>query len=258
MKTHIKDKVAEIVNGKLSSDQVEELVGFFKQALSNNLDHNDESFFRNLAYDMSGELKELALLIVEFRKDLKSKLCPEITDLAIKHIPQAADQLEGIIETTEIAANKIMDNLEGMQGYTESMEKIFAALKKGELALPGEEKISIKNGTVQTISPVINYVESGLDNYMSLISDTFVQMSFQDLTGQRIKRIMTLVGEMEQKLKSMIISFGFQLTEREKNPGISKEALQKVVDDKMIELAGPQRAGQGLGQADIDDLLMNL
>lgn len=258
MKDNLKEKVANIVNGKLSSDQIEELIGFFRQALSNNLDHDDETFFRNLAYEMSGDLKELALLIVDFRKDLKSKLCPEITDLAIKHIPQAADQLEGIIETTEIAANKIMDNLESMQGHTEGMEQIFNALKHGEIALPGKLKAPIESQTVQAIDPVIQYMESGIHNYMSLISDSFVQMSFQDLTGQRIKRIMTLVAQMEKKLKRMIISFGIQLTEHGKNPGISKQALQKAVDDKVIALAGPQRSGQGLDQADIDDILMNI
>ena len=42
MKEYIKEKVANIVNGKLSSDQVEELIGFFRQALFNNLDHDDE------------------------------------------------------------------------------------------------------------------------------------------------------------------------------------------------------------------------
>ena len=258
MKTKLKAKVADIVNGKLTSDQIEELIGFFRQALSNNLDAEDESFFRGLAYEVSGDLRDLALMLVDFRKDLKSKISPAITDLATKHIPQATDQLEGIIETTEIAANKIMDNLESMQGYTEKMGAVFATLRRGEIALPGTEKTFIENQTVQAIDPVIGYMESGVNNYMGLISDSFVQMSFRDLTGQRIKRIMALVGQMEQKLKEMIISFGIQLTEHEKNPNISRKDLQKAVDEKVVELAGPQRTGQGLGQADIDDLLMNL
>jgi len=258
VKEKLKEKVADIVNGKLTSEQIEELIGFFRQALSNNLDTEDESFFRNLAYEVSGDLRELALMLVDFRKDLKSRICPEITDLAIKHIPQATDQLEGIIETTEIAANKIMDNLESMQGYTEKMGAVFSTLKCGEIALPGAARTPLKNQTVQAIDPVISYMESGINAYMGLISDSFVQMSFQDLTGQRIKRIMALVGQMEQKLTRMIISFGIQLTEHGKNPDVSKQEMQKAVDEKVVELAGPQRTGQGLGQAAIDDLLMNL
>lgn len=258
MKNKLKAKVADMVNGKLTSDQIEELIGFFRQALSNNLGAEDETFFRNLAYEMSGDIRELALMLVDFRKDLKSKISPEITELTTKHIPQAANQLEGVIETTEIAANKIMDNLESMQGYTEKMGAVVATLRRGEIELPGAEKMSIENQALQAIEPVIGYMESGIDNYRGLISDSFVQMSFQDLTGQRIKRIMSLVGQMEHKLKTMIISFGIQLSEHGRNPNISKAELQKAVDDKVVELAGPQRAGQGLNQADIDNLLMNL
>ena len=78
------------------------------------------------------------------------------------------------------------------------------------------------------------------------------------MTGQRIKRIINLVSEMEERIKGMVISFGIKLNEREKNPGISQDELQKVVDEKVEELSGPQRQGQGLDQAGIDDLLANL
>jgi len=93
---------------------------------------------------------------------------------------------------------------------------------------------------------------------MSLISDSFVQMSFQDLTSQRIKRTMNLVSQMEGKIKDMVISFGIKLTEMEKNPDISKEGLQRAVEEKAIELAGPQKEGQGLDQSGIDELLANI
>ena len=80
---------------------------------------------------MSGSVKELALLVIQFRKDLKSKIHPEITDLTTKYIPQAADQLEGVIETTEMAANRIMDNLDVMQMHTEQLEMVMRSLKTG-------------------------------------------------------------------------------------------------------------------------------
>jgi len=50
-------------------------------------------------------------------------------------------------------------------------------------------------------------------------------MSFQDLTGQRIKRIIKLISQMEERIKRMIISSGIKLSERERNPGISEEEL---------------------------------
>jgi len=257
MKEHLKVKIANIINGKLTNEQTKELESFFMHAFSSNLEY-DENFFRSLSYEMTGELKKLALLIIDYRKDLKSKIEPGITDLTTKHIPQATDQLEGVIEATEIAANKIMDNLENMQVQTERIKGLVTSLKNGEIGLPEENNVSIDSQAIDAITPFINYMETGVQNYMSLISDSFDQLSFQDLTGQRIKRIITLVGEMEERLTKMIIAFGIKLTEREKNPDISKEELQKAVEEKVTELAGPQREGQGLDQGDIDALLSNL
>jgi len=136
MEDYIKGNLAKIVNNKLSDDKIDELKNFFRQTLSLNLEKDDEKFFKSLAYEMKGELKDFALLIVEFKKDLRSKISPEITDIATKYIPQTTDQLESIIETTEIAAHKIMDNLENMQGQIEKIGKIIAHLKKGEIRLP--------------------------------------------------------------------------------------------------------------------------
>lgn len=257
MKDHMKGKLAQIVNNKLSSDQLKELEDFFRQAFSNSLD-NDDEFFRNIAYDMTGELKELALLVIEFKNDMRSKIKPEIMDIATKYIPQATDQLEGIIETTEMAANKVMDNLETMQGHTEKMEEIISSIKDGEIRIPEGKNVRIDSHTIEAIFPLISYMESNANNYMSLISNSFVQMSFQDLTGQRIRRIMTLVSQMERKLKDMIIAFGIKLTKHEKNPDITTDELEKAVKEKVIELSGPQKAGQGLDQTDIDDLLAGL
>ncbi len=253
----LRTKIADLADGQLSSDQIEELIGFFEQALSNSSGHSDDNFFKNLSSDMTGGLKELALLIINFRRDLRSRICPEITDLAVNQIPEAADQLEGIIETTEVAANKIMDNLDSMQGQTDQMGLILKSLKNGDLDLSGD-KACLDPQTVEAITPLIKYMQSDIQKHDSLISDSFIQMSFQDLTGQRIKRIMTLVTHMEQRLKELIISFGIQLTEHEKNPHISEAELQQTIKDKVTELSGPQRAGQGLDQSGIDDLLMNL
>ena len=260
MSDDLKEKISMIVNGKLSTSQLEELTGFFKIALDDTMDQEDESFFKKLAYEMTGSVKELALLIINFRRSLKSKIQPEIMDLAEKHIPNAAYQLEGVIEATEMAANKIMDNLDAMQEDTAKLASTFSALKEGNLKVPGSRngEAKIDRQTLMTISPLLDYVELSTQNYLNLISDTFVQMSFQDLTGQRIKRIMGLVNQMEDKLRSMVVSFGFKLSEKKKNPSISEDELKRMVAAKESELAGPQKEGQGLDQAGIDDLLANL
>jgi chemotaxis protein CheZ len=261
MERNFEKEISSIVDGKLSSDEIERLTVYLRQAMAKCMEQDDEGFFKKLASEMTGGVKELASVLIDFRREFKSKINPNITDIATKYIPEAAYQLDGVIETTEAAANKVMDNLENMERNIGGIKKVFDSLREGSITIPGQEKdnhpIKMDEKTIITISPLIDYMESSTEDYVSMISDSFTQMSFQDLTGQRIKRIINLVSEMEEKIKSMVISFGIKLNEREKNPHVSQDELQRAVDEKVEELSGPQRQGQGLDQAGIDDLLAN-
>jgi len=170
MKNHLKEKIFSIVDDKLSSKEIEELIKFLRHTKANNMLFDDEVLFRDLTYEMTGRVKDLALLIIDFRRDLKSKIHPEITDIAIKYIPQATDQLVDIIDATEKAANKIMDNLDSMQEDIERMEKILSSLKEGKVMVPEGKndmvEIRIDGQTIKTISPLIDYIESSRKIYV--------------------------------------------------------------------------------------------
>ena len=258
----VRKEISAIVDGKLSPDEIEKLTDYLREAMTKSLEEDSEDFYRRLTSEMSGGVKELAMVLIDFRREFKSRLHPNITDIATKHIPEAADQLEGVIETTENAANRVMDNLEGMEKSILGTKKLFESLRNGRVTLPGGgnggRELVINEGVVNDIIPLVEFMESSTNDYMSLITDSFTQMSFQDLTGQRIKRIIKLVSVIEEKIKGMIISFGIKVNEKEKNPEISHDELQRVVEEKVEELSGPQRKGMGLDQAGIDDLLANL
>lgn len=260
MKTELKAKLSSIVDSKLNETQITELMEFVKETTDQEISQDDEVFFRDITYDLTGEVRELAMLILDFRRDLKAKLHPDIKELATKYIPQTTDQLEGVIETLEMAANTLMDNLEAMQLDTENVQRMIASLKEGKLTVPGEnpEPQTLSPEIVQALAPMTAYMEAHFEKVERLVADSFVQMSFQDLTGQRIKRIMGLVSQMEVRLRDMVISFGIKLATHEKNPTITKAALDRVVEEKVAELAGPQKAGGGLDQSCIDDMLANL
>jgi chemotaxis regulatin CheY-phosphate phosphatase CheZ len=241
MAIELREEIAQIVDGKLRKEELEELLRVIRGVLHRGLSPENDSFFRNLAHEMKGEMKELALMIMDVRKDLTLKIDPEITELAIKYIPQATDQLEGVIACTEMAANRIMDNLEAMQRDAEEMKNLLRELKQGE------GKISLAEG-----------VDSFLERHMALISNSFVQMSLQDLTGQRIKKITQLVTLTEERLRKMIISFGVKLNEKEKNPHLSEEELDKTVRETVSGFDSSAGSEQGLKQSDIDELLARI
>lgn len=252
MTSDYRAEIINIVSGKLSESEVEELT-FFKQAVSHAMDQDDEAFYRSVTQEMSGNVKELALVLINFRKDFTRKIRPHIEDIANVFIPQTSDQLEGIIETTEQAANTIMDNLDRMNQLVAENKGIISDMQNGKV-----DGHALERSMVETLSPALELLAVHNSEYQNLITDTFTQMSFQDLTGQRLQRIIKLVAEIEEKITKMVISFGLKLTEREKNPEISTEELQKKVDEQVQLLAGPQKKGGGLDQDGIDDLLNSL
>jgi chemotaxis protein CheZ len=261
MKEKLQAQIADIVDNKLPNEKLTALSAFLEAVVKDRQENEAEGFFRDLSYEMSSNVKDLATLFIDFRQELKSKTSPELTELATKDIPEAADQLEGIIETLEMAANNLMDNLEAMEGNTQKLDETVAALKAGKISIPrgeGTMEVELDETVIKSLTPLAYFIESNLQNGRALISDSFVQMSFQDLTGQRIKRIMGLVGQMERRLKSMVVSFGVKLSEHDKNPDASCAELDQAVEQKEADLAGPQKSGQGLDQSNIDDLLAAL
>jgi chemotaxis protein CheZ len=253
MTSDYRAEIINIVSGKLSESEVEELTFFFKQAISHAMDQDDEDFYRSVTAEMSGNVKELALVLINFRKEFTQKIRPHIEDIANVFIPQTSDQLEGIIETTEQAANTIMDNLDRMNQLVAGNKSIITAMQNGTV-----NGCPLAPAVVADLAPTLDVLAKHNGEYLDLITDTFTQMSFQDLTGQRLQRIIKLVGEIEEKITKMVISFGLKLTVREKNPELSAEELQKKVDEQAQFLAGPQKKGGGLDQDGIDDLLNSL
>ncbi|MCF8061979.1 MAG: protein phosphatase CheZ [Deltaproteobacteria bacterium] len=83
-------------------------------------------------------------------------------------------------------------------------------------------------------------------------------LSFQDLVGQRIQRIVRLVKSMELRIEDLIISFGIKIQRHKEDPSRTYEDLAREVEHYKSELMGPQTQGEGLDQEGIDDLLASL
>jgi len=262
MKQTFEDEIKNIVANKLSAHEMEQLTFFFKQAVTHAMDQDDDDFYKEMTSEMTGSVKDLALILIDFRKDFKLKIRPHIEDIAINYIPQTSDQLEGIIETTEQAANTIMDNLDRMGQVIGENKKISSDIKQLCLDVSQDDTARETNcfneESLARVMSAMDSLAANAEESMALITDTFTQMSFQDLTGQRLQRIIQLVSEIEGKIRNMVISFGIKLKEREKNPTLTAVELQKMVDEKAQALAGPQKKGGGLDQSDIDDLLGDL
>jgi len=136
------------------------------------------------------------------------------------HFGSMGEQLDAILQATETATNTIM----------EAVEKNDAVIQKIR------DKIS---------DPEVNAL---LDEINNNSGDVFEACSFQDITGQRVNKVVKSITYVEERVNSLIDVMGRSAIE-------SIEVLpesEKSADEKLLE--GPQLEGKGLSQDDIDSL----
>ena len=206
-------------------------------------------FFEALTVEFSGKIKEIAQELIEFRRDLQSRLNPELVDIAEKDIPEASYHLEGINQTLESSTMKIMDiNEEQLDLANKQLERLSALVPENDKAG------GISDGTMKVVEKEMEVLKRIAGLSMSMIEP----LSFQDLVGQRIQRIIRLVKSMETRIADLIISFGIKIQRHKEDPDRSFDDLRRDVEDYKSDLKGPQNEGEGLAQNDIDELLATL
>jgi chemotaxis regulatin CheY-phosphate phosphatase CheZ len=203
--------------------------------------------------EFSGKIKEVAQELINFRKDIQERIEPDIVEIASRDIPEASNQLEGINETLEESTMKIMDINE------ELMETANNKANDLEFLISGDG--NQEDGGIKTFDEAMEALEGQvkiLRDIGSMSMQLMEPLSFQDLVGQRIQRIIKLVRSMEIRIEELIVSFGIRLQKHKEDPSKTYEDLNRDVDIYLTELKGPQREGEGLDQAGIDDLLEGL
>ena len=77
-------------------------------------------------------------------------------------------------------------------------------------------------------------------------TEVYTACSFQDLTGQRTRKVIQVLRYLEDRINAMIGIWGL-------DGAMAAEAAEKrAVDGDKALLNGPARPGQGLDQADVD------
>ena len=111
----------KIEAGELTRADVENL-----KELIQKLKHGE--FFELLTMEFSGKIKEVARELIDFRKDIQTKIEPDIVEIASRDIPEASNQLEGINETLEESTMKIMDINEEQMELANSQLRVLEEL----------------------------------------------------------------------------------------------------------------------------------
>jgi chemotaxis protein CheZ len=198
----------------------------------------ESEFYRRLSEEMRSGLQEIYKEINAAAKSGADQA--QVTDSrqADKLFHEAADQLDQILRTTEQATTEIMDIVEKHLDLQATSNQILHSLKSG----------GVSKEQLQQLRDQRDLLNQDLISIMT-------SLSFQDLTGQRIKRIIEAIKKVEQIVLDLYLSTGIKIKAREETPEKNLEEIEVEAQKKVSELKGPQA---GADQANVDDLLAQL
>ncbi len=163
------------------------------------------------------ELESLSGFIVATKRDIAALRPDEVKD---DFLPAASDELDAIVAATADATHKIMDSAEMIEGVAATADQETAAI------------------------------------LTDAATQIFEACGFQDITGQRITKVVNALKDIEARVDSLINAFGDEIAEvKAREPAMPKKtgANGKGVDDAAL-LNGPQLEGEANSQDEIDKL----
>jgi chemotaxis protein CheZ len=197
----------------------------------------ESEFYKRLNEEMRQGLQDIYKEINEAAKNENGAHAASEKREADQLFQEAAQQLDKILQTTETATTEIMDIVEkhmDLQGQT-------ASLLEG-LATEGNAE-------------ALGRLRTANDDLGADLMRIMTTLSFQDLTGQRIKRIIEAIKKVEQIVFDLYLSTGIQLKARAEAPDRDISDLEAEAREKVSALRGPQTK---VKQGDVDDLLAQL
>jgi chemotaxis protein CheZ len=160
------------------------------------------------------ELEALARYIHHARREIAA-IGPD--DLNAQHIQSATDELDAVVGATEDATNRIMDVCDEI----------------GAIAA----RVDQENGAALNAA----------------VTSIFEACNFQDITGQRITKVVRTLKHIENKIEALVQVMGEEVQKtRQGDPSAQAEADP---NDESTLLNGPQLPGAAIDQNEIDRLL---
>ncbi len=145
------------------------------------------------------ELGELARYIETTMRKLSRVELPAVE--VSEQLPKASEHLHDLTRMTEEGTHAVMGLTEDLQ---DTRAKAAAALDQLASALVRARRGAAYVEQVGAIKQMLSGDEKRL-------LDIMTALSFQDLVGQRIKKIVAILDDVQHKLLEMIVVFGHRL-----------------------------------------------
>lgn len=196
-------------------------------------------FFRHLSTDLQDGLKRIYKEINTATRQDGTEAPAQVTkERTGELLHETSDQLDQILKTTEEATVQIMDIVERQMETQATVAEKLAALSDGE---PSSDVLAEMAAANETLGQDLMTIMTAL--------------SFQDLTGQRIKRVIEAVKQIESITFELFVSTGLKIKAKEQNPEKDMGQIEAEAKQRVSTLKGPQNESS---QADVDDLMAQL
>ena len=140
-------------------------------------------------------------------------------------LPKATEHLSDLARLTEDGTHRVMELTEQIQ---ENRSKVVRAL---------EELTGQVNGSDLSVAQKLSAIKAGLAGDDTRLLDIVTALSFQDLVGQRINKIITILEDVEHKLLEMVVVFGIEIApDAAPDGGRAEEMLKQLEASKSTAL----------------------
>lgn len=173
-----------------------------------------QTYFKSFDLSVYGELGDMAREITAMKTELADL---RLSDVRNERIPAAGRELDAIVDATETATNTIMSAAEAIMSADPSDAEAYQA--------------------------VVN----------DKVVEIFEACSFQDITGQRISKVVNTLSHLDGRINSLINRLKLMRVDESMASPVEETAEDRR--KRELILHGPQLAGEGVSQDDIDALL---
>lgn len=202
--------------------------------------------------------RALHTAIVNFNVDADVSTNPP--EIKASEISDATDRLHYVLTLTEAAADKTMDKVEACAPVAMNLREEAKTLKNEWTKLRRREmsKDEFKE-LFERIDVFLDQMDEGTSLLNVNLQDIILEQGFQDLTGQALKKVITLVTDVEKELVNLMRIAG----QVEQVTGMATEEEGKQTSKNNSQGEGPAmhadtREDVVSGQDDVDDLLSSL
>src|SRR5574340_486323 len=183
---------------------------------------------------IKSELTSLARYIDQSRQGIDS--LESTVKIGSEKFPEASSQLSSVTGDLENAANNIMCIVEGLLSEHDKMHALLESFSSWASKFNGDDG---KRGIamLRELSEINGRMKRDM-------MEIFSNLSFHDLSGQKLKKVIGTLATVEAKILEMAINFGFTeekgnstrllnglKVSSEKNPVIDQDVVDKILNE---------------------------